>query len=118
MIAADLSISLGGSLVLFISLAVVLVGLAILFYRYTLPPLPTNIRVILSLLRSVALLLLLVIFFEPIARLISHTNQQPSLAVLVDNSQSMTIKDAAGDRKLQLENLIRTGFPRDLPSGV
>jgi hypothetical protein len=118
MIAADLSISLGGSLLLFFSFAALLVGLAILFYRYTLPPLPGNIRFILSLLRSLTLLLLLLVIFEPIARLVSHNDQRPSLAVLIDNSQSMTIKDGTGDRKQQLENLIHSGFPRDLPPGL
>src|SRR5438105_15686002 len=98
----EIAISLGGNLAFFIVLLALFVGLAILFYRFTLPPLPSRRRLLLSALRSLSLALLLMIFFEPIVRLIQQRHQQPVVAVLVDNSQSMTIKDGAGDRAEQV----------------
>jgi hypothetical protein len=98
MIPGAVSISLGGNLLLFLVFFFLLVGLAFLFYRYTLPPLPPSRRIILSLLRSLTLSLLLMVLFEPVFRMISTHEQPPVVAVLIDDSQSMTIKGTAGDR--------------------
>jgi hypothetical protein len=98
MTPAAFSMSLSGSVLVYIAAFVVAMGLAFLFYRYTLPPLPGRLRVTLSLLRGAALALLLLLLFEPVARFTSSHTQPPVVAILVDNSQSMSIRDAAGDR--------------------
>src|SRR5512140_1849284 len=97
-----LSISFGGSILFFLLCAAIAVGAAFFFYRFTLPPLPRGTRLTLSVLRSLSLALLLLLLFEPVARLTTTTRQEPVIAVLVDNTQSMTIRDAAGDRAAAL----------------
>ncbi|TAK62389.1 MAG: VWA domain-containing protein [Bacteroidetes bacterium] len=95
MLVAELSFSLQGNLFLVFLLMLIGIGLAVLFYRYTLPPLPPARRIVLSSLRSLILCALLLLFFEPILRLIQRDMQAPGVAVLVDNSQSMTLTDGA-----------------------
>ena len=118
MIFAALSISLNGSVPLVVALLLVLCALAFLFYRYTLPPLPPVRRYTLSILRSLALMLLLLIFFEPVFRRIQTDEQEPVVAVLVDDSQSMTITDARGDRSAQMRSLLTNIISGDLPAGT
>lgn len=118
MIIASVSISLGGNVVLFLLSALLLAGAAALFYRYTLPPLPPRRRLLLSILRALALALLLLILFEPILRLLKQEQQQPVIAVLADNSQSMTIKDAGGDRAAELRALVGSKQFSSFPFGA
>jgi len=97
-VTGDLSISLQGSFFLLALLLIVGIAIAVLFYRYTLPPLPPRRRWFLSVLRAGSVSLLLLLLFEPILHLARHEAQQPVIAVLVDNSQSMTITDGSGNR--------------------
>ena len=107
MIPAGISIALGGNLSVFILFLILFIASAIFFYRYTLPPLPYFRRMLFTSLRSLALSLLLFVFFEPVLRLINHEEQQPLIAVLVDNSQSMNIKDRSGNRKEVIERIVK-----------
>jgi len=118
MIPTSISLSFGGSLILLILLVIIAVGCAILFYRYTLPPLPARLRVILSILRSLSLVLILLILFEPILRLVRKDEQPPTVAVLIDNTQSMTIKDGSGDRAAIMKQLLQKKQLGNLPSNV
>lgn len=115
MLIATISVSLGGSILLCILFLLILLGLTIIFYRHTLPPLPTARRLTLSALRSLALTLLLLVVFEPVVRIVHGTTQRPVLAVLIDESQSMTIKDGSGDRAAQTRNLLQRNPFRPLP---
>ncbi len=92
------SISLNGSSVLFICVVIVLIVLSVLFYRYTIPPLPFSRRVLLSILRSFSVSLIALILFEPIIRFVHNEKIPPKVAVLVDNSRSMNIKDIRQSR--------------------
>ncbi len=98
MTAASLSISLGGSLPVALLLLFILCTAAVLFYRYTLPPLPVSKRIAFSILRALALSLLVLMLFEPVIRLVHVSDHLPAVAILVDNSQSMTIKDSTVER--------------------
>jgi hypothetical protein len=118
MLTARISIALGGSLLILILLLVIAVSTAFFFYRYTLPPLPARLRIILSLLRALSLSLIFLILFEPIFRLISSSNQSPVLAVLIDDSQSMTIKDGNGDRAKIVKQFLQKKQFRNVPSDV
>jgi hypothetical protein len=112
MTPAAFSMSLSGSVLLYVASFLVAMAGAFLFYRYTLPPLPGRLRVTLSLLRGAALGLLLLLLFEPVARFTSSHTQPPVIAVLVDNTQSMTIRDAAGDRAAAVRQfLAKPGTP-------
>lgn len=107
MIAASITISFGGSILILSLAALLLILLAIVFYRYTLPPLPPRRRVVLSCLRALALILLMASIFEPVLRLVENDDQPPVVAVLIDDSQSMALQDAAGDRASATRRLLR-----------
>lgn len=98
MIPGALSLSFGGNPLLLLVAALLAAAAAYFFYRVTLPPLPRGKRATLSVLRGLALGLLLLLLFEPVARFTTTRSQEPVIAVLIDNTQSMTIRDAAGDR--------------------
>jgi hypothetical protein len=82
--------------------------ISFLFYRYTLPAVSRGRRVLLALIRTGALSLLLLLLFEPLLTVISSSSQFPLLAVLVDNTQSMRIVDATGDRAATLRAALRS----------
>lgn len=102
------SIQLGfnTSTFIIILLAAAASGVAILFYRHTLPPIPRSKRIALTTLRAVALTLLLVLLFEPLLRVVTTSQQPPTFAVLVDQSKSMAITDKQGDRAAQVKDII------------
>ncbi len=70
-----------------------LAAYAVYMYRYTLPPVSSVKKTFLVLLRTVALILLLFIIFEPVATIVRKIILQPVNLVFVDDSHSMTIKD-------------------------
>ncbi len=68
-------------------------------YRVTLPPVSRLLRLTLTTLRGLSLFILFLLLGEPILSLAYHRSEKPVLAVLVDQSRSMTIQDRTGDRK-------------------
>lgn len=101
-----ISITLGGSWLLFILLGLIFIFLTVLFYKYTIPPLPALRRLFLSVVRSFALTLLLFVIFEPIISFINIENKQPTVAVLLDNSQSMTISEKSAQQITELRKIL------------
>jgi len=104
-----LTISLQTSLSLWI---VVPVGIAILVfaawsYRYTRPPLPRAGRIVLAILRGLALLMvwLLIVQFAVFWQV--ERPIRTRIAVLVDRSESMSYVDGIGDRDVITRRLIR-----------
>lgn len=64
-------------------------------------------RGVLVVLRSIGLGCLVLALFMPVARLFSSHNQNPRVAVLVDNSASMGFHDGRGDRAEQLYRVLQ-----------
>ena len=118
MTTADISLSLQGNSLLAILLLAASAAAAFLFYRFTLPPLPTGRKVFLSLLRGLSLSLLLFLLFEPILRIIHRDEQPPIVAVLIDDSQSMTIRDRTGMRADAVRRWLTEQPLGDLGTGV
>ena len=46
--------------------------------------------------------------FEPLLRLISTSTEKPVLAVLIDDSKSMRIKDKTGDHYAHLRDVLQS----------
>lgn len=87
---------------------VIIAGMMAFFsYRRPLPPVGTPLRVILIILRTLGLASLLLAIAEPVLSLITTTNQPPVAAVLIDQSQSMTIADKTGKRDDQVRSFIQ-----------
>jgi len=117
-----LSTTLNGVLITVAAAAAV--ALTILAYRFTIPPVSRLLRTVLIILRTLGLFLLFLVLGEPLLSLVFHRTERPVLAVLVDQSKSMTIRDRGGDRKEILQNLIQSepfqklGSVADVTTGV
>ena len=105
------------SITIIIALAVAAAAFSFFFYRYTLPPVPKVTRLVLGTLRALALFLICILLFQPLARILFFSTRPPTLAVLIDNSKSMRLVDRAGDRADQLRAILREDATRMLPAG-
>jgi hypothetical protein len=85
-------------------------------YRFTVPPIPRGLKVVLLTLRALGLFLVFFLIGEPLLSLVRRAVEQPVVAVLVDNSKSMTIKDRTGERKELLFRTIDSPAMRSLGS--
>jgi len=96
------------------------------FYRRVPPTVGRGLRFLLAALRSAALVLLFLALVEPVVALTRVIAQRPVVAVLVDGSRSMAIKDGTsgarrGDEALTLANEIvlpRVGRDADVRAFV
>ena len=68
------------------------------YYRRTIPPLSRIRRIFLAVLRSAVLTIVLLLMFQPVLHLVYQSRLKPTVAVLLDNSTSMRIKDHYGVR--------------------
>src|SRR5512142_1373889 len=93
-----IELDLATAAVVAVLLIIAAYAVAFFVYRRTTPPVSNFRRWLLTLLRGTALAIILILLFEPLVRLTTNTRQQPVLAVLVDESQSMHITDRTGDR--------------------
>ncbi|HEY6950773.1 MAG TPA: vWA domain-containing protein [Bacteroidota bacterium] len=77
-------------------------------YRYTVPPVSTPLKIALITLRSLAVLFLFLLLGEPLLSLLTRSVEEPIVAILVDNSRSMSIQDRRGDRKKILNGILES----------
>lgn len=84
------------------------IGGALITYRSTLPPVSLPLRVVLISLRSLGLMSLFLLIGEPLLSLVTRSVDPPVVAVLIDNSQSMTIKDRTGPRDHALKTAVHS----------
>ncbi len=85
---------------------IVLAAYSFYVYRFTLPPVSTVKRFLLTTLRSLALVLLLFIFFEPVLTLTKKNILTPLNFFFFDNSKSIKIDDGT-NRIDEINNLIQ-----------
>ncbi len=104
-----MSLSFQISWYVFILAALIGAAISFLVYRHTVPPVSAAKRYFLTALRSIALLLIVFALCEPLFRVTRHSSSPPVVAVLVDNSLSMTLADDAGNREEQLRSLLSSG---------
>jgi len=114
----DIGLSLSGAPIFFIFLAVLCAGWSWWIYHHTRPPVSSGVRFVLIFLRSVALIFILLQFFSPVLHVSNHTEEPAGVAVLVDNSASMTIEDGGSSRAEILTNLLRSDVWLDVSDRV
>jgi hypothetical protein len=95
----DLTLSLQTSPVLFIALTVLIAVLSYIVYRITVPPIPGALKTLLILLRTIGIAAVLLIFFEPVVTVATRIETPQRIALLIDDSRSMQLVDATGDRR-------------------
>ena len=97
-LSVSLGLSVQGNGLLLGGLGVFAVLLSIWYYRRTLPPISRGLRIFLAVLRALVLLLVVLLTAHPVLKIIRHFTQKPDVAVLVDTSRSLTIRDAGVPR--------------------
>jgi hypothetical protein len=111
---SDIQLHFNLNVIFLLLAAVFAIVFSLIVYRRTVPPVSTGNRLLLVALRSLAVILLIFILFEPILSILRKSNKKPVVAVVVDNSKSMTIKDRAGDRESQLKSILRSDGLQDI----
>jgi hypothetical protein len=112
----ELHLSTAYRLVLLILAAACSLMVSLYVYRSTVPPVSTVKRSLLISLRSSGLFFLFLLLGEPILSLVSHSTERPILAVLVDNSQSMTLADGNGRRDKTLRSILHSDVWKQIDS--
>jgi hypothetical protein len=90
---------------------------AVWYYRVTRPQIQTGLRAVLVALRTLGLVLLLLVLFEPVLTLLRSFAQEPKVRVLLDQSISMVQRDASRDRNSDLRALIAESPWRSVEGG-
>jgi uncharacterized membrane protein len=92
-------------LALIIALIIGAIG-AFLVYRSTNPDTPRARRIAMAILRFIAVAVIIFSLADPVIRAIRNREITPSVVLLVDNSQSMSIVDNTGDRSVKVSEII------------
>ena len=87
-------------------------------YKNPVPPLSSFRKSILIALRSIGLCLLLFAVFEPILSLVRASIKEPILAVIVDKSLSMGMKDGSRNRAKDLSQALKDASKPSLVSPI
>ncbi len=87
------NLSLNYGVFFFIICLILLAAYSFYVYKHTIPPVSPFRKYLLLALRTLALLLLLFVFFEPTLTIATKKILEPSIYVFTDNSRSITIKD-------------------------
>jgi hypothetical protein len=94
--------------------AAIAISLSIFAYHRTVPPVSRGTRYLLISLRALALFFLLLLVLEPILRLIKEEGKPPTVAVLVDDSKSMSLTDRLGNRSEIARALLKSDGIQEL----
>ncbi|NOZ62653.1 MAG: VWA domain-containing protein [Calditrichaeota bacterium] len=112
------SLTFSESVFLFILLAILSVGYSIYVYRRTNPPAPRWLRILLTSLRALALLLIAFLIFEPLLNISYIRKEAPVVAVLLDQSASMSLGDHAESRGEAAKKILRDPLFRENSSKI
>ena len=111
-----MSIQFSSSIWIFLFLAVAAILFSIYSYKYTIPEIPRWKKYLLATPRATALVLILVLFFEPTVTLNQTEERKTKIGVLVDNSTSMAIGNNAKNKIEEINQIIsklQNGFDDD-----
>ena len=111
-------IDITGNPFLFFLIAAAFTAFSIMLYRRTNPPVSSALRKILILLRTVALILIAFLLFEPLLTLKLKRDDKPVVAVLVDNSASMSLTDAGAVRPEELSRVLNHPIFNNPPKDI
>ena len=101
----NIGLSLAYPLIYLIAALMLIAGYTVYVYRFTIPQIDRYKKVFLVSLRSLALLILCFILFEPILNLSRKLILEPVNMVFIDNSRSMTINDGT-NRVLKVKEIL------------
>lgn len=102
----DIQINYSYSSYLLILAIVLLIIFTYFIHRVTVPPLSALKRSVLISLRSISLIVLLFLIFEPVLSFSKKIEISPKNLVFIDNSRSIKIDDGS-DRQTKIKNIIK-----------
>jgi hypothetical protein len=108
------ALSFAESVFLLIALAIAATLFSIWTYRRTVPEITPRRRAVLIALRSSALAVLLFLLFEPVLNLQRSEELSPRVAVLLDNSKSLTVEDAGVARAAKMKDFVSSAAFQDV----
>ncbi|MBU3698483.1 MAG: VWA domain-containing protein [Candidatus Kapabacteria bacterium] len=97
----------GGPWYVYVAFALIAIAVSTFFYRVTNPPLDRRMRSTLIVLRSIGLMALILLLYEPLARFRRSETIQPRVAVAVDVSRSMNMRDRSRDRQADVRSVVK-----------
>lgn len=103
----NLSINLNPYLL--ILLAIIAIGYAVYIYKHTIPQTSQLLKIVLISARSIVLVLLLMLIFEPVLTVTNTEEHKPIIPIFIDNSSSIINDDPSFQNKIK--NLVE-----DIPS--
>lgn len=106
MLSPQFHISFSGSMSFLLLLLLAIVTFTIFIYRQTNPIIPRWQKMLLTFLRTLALILLILTLFEAVIRRKIVRTRPPLVAVAIDESASMAITDDNGNRKEQVLSIL------------
>lgn len=114
----SIDLTFNGNLI-FIHIIILLIafGLAWLTYRDPNPPIGTVLKYFLLFIRAAVLAIVMAALLEPIMSLINRRSEEPVVAVMVDQSNSMTISDTYGDASAGTDEIPRQEVARSILEG-
>jgi hypothetical protein len=118
LLLSGLNLSLSASAWWYILAAAAVLLAAYFVYRQTLPPVSTMRRTMLWILRGAALVLLVLLLFEPVLRYVRNEKKPAVVAVLADRSSSMSSISDHEQRAALLRNFLTSSAMRDLGKRV
>ncbi len=104
------SLKLNGNIFIFLFICFALIGLSFFVYRHTIPPVPNWLKRSLTILRIISLIIILFVLFEPILSLSWNRSEKPVVAVLLDNSASMSLTDNGQSRSNKARKVLESGL--------
>jgi len=110
----DFSISIEGSFWLLVFVLFVAILFSYFIYKHTIPPVNRFFRMVLFCLRSLALIVLIILLFHPILSIRHKYLQKQSVAILVDKSRSLQIKDSNVERADLINSILKDGIWEEL----
>jgi hypothetical protein len=86
----------------------VAIGLTWLYYRRTNPPQPRSRRIVLGLLRGIAIAALFFVFAEPLLVVSKVESKPPITAILIDNSRSLIGSQLSREQFAELDEYLES----------
>ena len=117
-----MSLSFGSNPLFLIPCLLAAALLAFWVYHRTVPSVSRSKQTLLTFLRASSLFIVLFLLFEPILHNLIRTERRPALAVLVDESQSLTLHGTSTEDSLSvaplMEQAIRSFSGQDIPGDI
>jgi len=108
-----INLVLSSNPVFFTFILIILIAYAVYVYRFTVPAISNSKKTFLVILRSLAIILLLFVFFEPILSFSKKIELKPVNLFFIDNSRSLNIKDGT-KREETINNFLKNLESNDI----